>query len=707
MPLRPAFAPYHLDPGILPEEASRTAALQSAGPLVVATADPLPAPLVSASYANLPVGRAASEAEACRAADGTPSGMGGPPRACLTSERHRARVADAARAALSAGFAGVAFDRPDASLAQGLFGAGFCAECQREFARRLVREYGDQFQPLDYLRLTREAVAQAPGAVDYTQLPFGRDFWRFRHDSLDRSLRAEARAARDAARAAGRPFAVAAWMEAVGPAQLAASRHVDAAVFPAPASGEPSPGLFALLRAAMGRRPVAVLPPAGATPAQRVRLAITAAPYAVGLAGLEPVGEVAGQLGRIRALVADVAARQRMPGTAAPVFECALFYSSEADLWTGGRHRRAIELAAAALASQHVQAPVVLRLADVPAAATVVLAGAEGLTPLEAREILRRLENGGGVLAFGDPSSVDEAGRGLGGFLPAGKPSGVKVNAGTVAQAIRPFPQFNAALTPRWSPLGNSWYDSLQVKVTKRYSRGLDLTAAFTWAKELSTNGTNGDVFNRATLKGLTGGGIPFIFVTGFNYELPRLGGNKIVRAAMGGWTIGGLLRYQSGTLIAVPTSNNNLTAHTFQATRMARVPGESLFVNDINCGCLDPYKDLAFNPKAWRDVPQGQWGPSTPFYSDFRNPRHPDEQLSLGRRFSLAKLREGMSFEVRGEFFNVFNRLMIANPGGAPSNATTFDNQGRLSGGFGRIDPTATTGGLPRNGQLVGRFRF
>ena len=36
-----------------------------------------------------------------------------------------------------------------------------------------------------------------------------------------------------------------------------------------------------------------------------------------------------------------------------------------------------------------------------------------------------------------------------------------------------------------------------------------------------------------------------------------------------------------------------------------------------------------------------------------------------------------------------------------------TFDNHGRLTGGFGRIDPTSTGGGLPRNGQLVGRFQW
>jgi hypothetical protein len=283
---------------------------------------------------------------------------------------------------------------------------------------------------------------------------------------------------------------------------------------------------------------------------------------------------------------------------------------------------------------------------------------------------------------------------------------GFPANA-TVAQSLRPFPQFNSTLQPRWAPLGNSWYDSLQVKVTKRYSRGLDLTAAFTWAKELSTNGANADVFNRDILKGLTGGGIPLIFVTGFNYDIPTFTNHAVLKHVFSGWTLGGILRYQSGTLIGVPTSNNNLNTHIFQSTRFERVPGEPLYLKNPNCGCIDPYKDLLFNPKAWRDVPQGQWGPATPFYNDFRNPRHPDEQFSLGRRFSMNKLREGMSLQVRAEFFNAFNRLHIANPGGAPANATTFDNQGRLTGGFGRIDPTSTNGGLPRNGQLVARFQF
>lgn len=448
MPRPAAFAPYRLAPGILPEEAVRAAAAAAAGPLVVPTADPLPAALVAAALAELPVGRAAAEAEACRAADGAPSGLGGPPRACLTSDRHRARVAEVARAALSAGFAGVSLDRPDASLAQGLLGAGFCAECQREFSRRLGREYGEQFQPIDYLKLAREAVASAPGAVGFGALPFGRDFWRFRHDMLERSVRSHARAARDAARAAGRPFTVGAWFEAVGPAQLAAARHLDAAVFPSGSPDGPGAGLFSLLRATMGRRAVAVAPPADAPAAQLLRLAALGAPYGVGLAGAPPGGDAAPQLARLRALAQKLAEEGRAPGAAQPVAECALLYSADADLWSGGRHRRALALAADALAAHHVQAPVVTRLSDVPAGTVVVLADAAGLTPHEATELARRLEGGGGVLAFGEPSRVDEAGRALGPFLPAGKPAGVRAGGGTVAQlpALAPERGGEAAL---------------------------------------------------------------------------------------------------------------------------------------------------------------------------------------------------------------------------------------------------------------------
>ena len=55
--------------------------------------------------------------------------------------------------------------------------------------------------------------------------------------------------------------------------------------------------------------------------------------------------------------------------------------------------------------------------------------------------------------------------------------------ANTVAQSLRPFPQFGT-IQSLGVPLGESKYDSLQVKANKRYSHGLNLTATFTWQNE-------------------------------------------------------------------------------------------------------------------------------------------------------------------------------------------------------------------------------
>ncbi|HET8540513.1 MAG TPA: hypothetical protein VFL83_11635 [Anaeromyxobacter sp.] len=445
MPVETAFAPYRLAPGALPEEAARAADAIAAEPLLAPPAEPLPAPLVNRALADVAAGRAAPGTEPCRAADGSVAGGGGPPRACLSSARQRARVAEAARAALQAGFAGVCLDRPDAPLALGVLGAGFCPDCQRELARHLAREYGDHFQPVDYLALAREAVAQAPGALAFGQLPFGRDFWRFRNEALVRAVREDARAARDAAREAGRPFEVVAQFEAVGPAQLRAARHLDAAIFPAaPATGASGLGLARLLRAAMGRRPCALAPAPGAGLA---RLAALAATCGVDLSGVEP--STGGQeIARVRRVARRLQAAGLSPGAGDPVVECAVLYSADADLWTQGRHRVAVERAVESLAALHVQAAIVTHVARAPASAALALADAAALPPGEAKEVRRRLEAGSAVLAFGEPTAVDETGRPGATFLPAAKASGTRVGEGTLVALPPLAPERGGAVPP-------------------------------------------------------------------------------------------------------------------------------------------------------------------------------------------------------------------------------------------------------------------
>jgi hypothetical protein len=139
-----------------------------------------------------------------------------------------------------------------------------------------------------------------------------------------------------------------------------------------------------------------------------------------------------------------------------------------------------------------------------------------------------------------------------------------------------------------------------------------------------------------------------------------------------------------------------------FQSTRMNRVAGQPLYLVNLNCGCINPYSQLVLNPKAWTDVPNGTWGVSAPFYNDYRYARTPSEQLSLARTF---RPREKVTLEVRGEFFNVFNRLLYPNPTASNPLASTTTNALGYTGGFGYINPTTVSG--ERTGQLVFRIAY
>lgn len=281
----------------------------------------------------------------------------------------------------------------------------------------------------------------------------------------------------------------------------------------------------------------------------------------------------------------------------------------------------------------------------------------------------------------------------------------------TLEQALRPFPQFSSSLTPMYSPVGNSWYDALQVKLTKRTSHGLTGSLAFTWQKELDlgatiqdgTGGAINDALNRSVNKDLSSFSQPFVLVPTINYEFPGVG-PKFLRAITGGWEIGAILRYASGLPIQVPTAQNNLNSVFFQGTFVNRIPGVPLFTKDPNCHCIDPNKDFVLNPAAWSQPAAGQWGTAAAFYNDYRWQRRYDEQASLGRIFHI---KERVALQVRAEFFNVLNRMYLNGPSSGNSLAAQVrSNQGVATSGFGYVNP-GSTAVSPRTGQLVARIQW
>ncbi|MDP9171488.1 MAG: TonB-dependent receptor, partial [Acidobacteriota bacterium] len=247
----------------------------------------------------------------------------------------------------------------------------------------------------------------------------------------------------------------------------------------------------------------------------------------------------------------------------------------------------------------------------------------------------------------------------------------------TLAQALRPFPQFGN-IAVNWAPLGNSWYDALQAKVTQRLWHGLYAQYVFTWQKELTT--AEGimvnDVYNRPVQKAISGSSIPLVSAMLFNYQVPVFASNKYLRAFQRDWTIGGSLRFQSGLPILSPIATNNITTvlPRQSSTFANRNPGVPLFTQDPNCHCFDPNQTFVLNSAAWSQPAAGQFGTAAPYY----------------------------------------NRVFLSAPTSTNSTATQVKSStGQTVSGFGYINTSVTSiqtgGAVPtvRNGQIVARLVF
>lgn len=285
----------------------------------------------------------------------------------------------------------------------------------------------------------------------------------------------------------------------------------------------------------------------------------------------------------------------------------------------------------------------------------------------------------------------------------AGFPTGY-----TLAQALRPYPQFGNIFS-MFSPLGKSWYDALQSKLTTRFSHGLQMLTTFTWAKSFLEGGDYrgryvpiNDSFSKANNKDLSPEDIPFMLSIAFTYQIPTpaaLHSNRFTRGVFGGWQLGGIEGIQSGNPIQAPGSNNNLSNLTFESTNVDKVPGVSPYLINPNSH-FDPNTASVLNPAAWVDVPQGTWGTAAAFYNNYRSQRTHDEEANLQKTF---KLGERVNFQVRLEFFNLFNRVSLAY--WALQSYNIAVPQSVPVNGFGNT--TGAYANAPRTGQLVGRITF
>jgi hypothetical protein len=143
------------------------------------------------------------------------------------------------------------------------------------------------------------------------------------------------------------------------------------------------------------------------------------------------------------------------------------------------------------------------------------------------------------------------------------------------SQRNRMFPQFGnvTTISPSW---GNSTYHSMNVKLERRFSHGLNMLGNYTWSKfiddvegssELGGGSGSGYQHLEARLldKALSGSDIRHRVAFSSLYELP-VGkgrhwavGNKVVEQVVGGWTVGGIVEARTGAPYGVVENTNRL----------------------------------------------------------------------------------------------------------------------------------------------------
>jgi hypothetical protein len=246
----------------------------------------------------------------------------------------------------------------------------------------------------------------------------------------------------------------------------------------------------------------------------------------------------------------------------------------------------------------------------------------------------------------------------------AGLVPGTSLNNATISrsQLLRPYPQFQDIRTTNND--GKSWYNSVQVSLQKRFSKGYTLGVSYTYSQwEQATEYLNaGDAEPTRMISDLD---VPHRLSISGILELPfgkgrRFGSNAsgIVDALIGGWQIEGVYTYQSG--FPIPFGSFSLTAGTTSG---------DLFYNGGDIAISNPTTDRWFNTDAFTSILTDTSTNATPVnhlrtvayrFDDVRRDSINSVDLSL---IKDVLIKGDVRLQLRAEFINAFNQPYFPNP--------------------------------------------
>ena len=263
--------------------------------------------------------------------------------------------------------------------------------------------------------------------------------------------------------------------------------------------------------------------------------------------------------------------------------------------------------------------------------------------------------------------------------------------------------------------VGVSNYDSLQMKLEKRFAAGGTFLGAYTFSK-LMTNAeyltswldsttTAGfqDVNNLQGEYSLSSFDSRQRLVASYVYELPIGKGRMflsnlsgIANAVVAGWGVNGVTTFQAGYPLGFTNATNNIATYAFgRNTRPNLTPGCQKAIGGgifNRLGKLEGAANNYFNLACFNSnpVPLFTYGNESRTDNQLRTPGVANYDFAL---YKDMPIRENITFQFRVEAFNLFNRVQFGSPNTVVGNAQ-----------FGNITTDLNT---PRLLQMAGRITF
>ncbi|HEY4355103.1 MAG TPA: TonB-dependent receptor [Acidobacteriaceae bacterium] len=297
----------------------------------------------------------------------------------------------------------------------------------------------------------------------------------------------------------------------------------------------------------------------------------------------------------------------------------------------------------------------------------------------------------------------------------AGKFTGTtSLNNATIARnlLLLPFPEFGS-VTEQYSSIGTAPYNALQVQINKPMKHHFSIQGNLTWDKLMLHNGFLDNYAQAIGKLYSIQDGQPTVFGNVWGIiELPKFQSRPAYqRLVLGGWQLNSIVRFSNGLLVGAPgnidiignyTQPNPTRARAFDTCYQTQTIGANgvtianvnTTVNSSGVPTVTACDAQSPNPAFRQRLAYTSQTNSTVL--NLRYPNFPLMDASLFKKFSL---REGMSFEIRGEFFNLLNTAELGGPNTGLGAANT-GSSGSASGIFNQTND-------PRIGQLTARFNF